>query len=176
MDTGGARDVAEERVCALLGIPAAVVGFGAGLQQTKVGATMQQMSKQAWENGVLPFCRLAADELKRSLLSQFGKVDGLDVFWDTSDVPAMQEDEDQKAERWGKIFEAGMVQLYEAREALGMEADDSHRFYLRKISMIEVPANGTLPVRSEEHTSELQSLLRLSYAVFCLQKKTPTNV
>src|SRR3546814_7284506 len=86
---------------------------------------MQQMSKQAWENGVLPFCRLAADELKRSLLPQFGKVDGLDVFWDTSDVPAMQEDEDQKAERWGKIFEAGMVQLYEAREALGMEADDS---------------------------------------------------
>src|SRR3546814_1538201 len=26
--------------------------------------------------------------------------------------------------------------------------------------------------RSEEHTSELQSLIRLSYAVFCLQKKT----
>src|SRR3546814_6786356 len=26
--------------------------------------------------------------------------------------------------------------------------------------------------RSEEHTSELQSLLRISYAVFCLQKKT----
>src|SRR3546814_7711807 len=29
--------------------------------------------------------------------------------------------------------------------------------------------------RSEEHTSELQSLMRISYAVFCLQKKTPTN-
>src|SRR3546814_9518853 len=28
--------------------------------------------------------------------------------------------------------------------------------------------------RSEEHTSELQSLMRLSYAVFCLQKKTQT--
>src|SRR3546814_3594153 len=27
-------------------------------------------------------------------------------------------------------------------------------------------------VRSEEHTSELQSLLRISYAVFCLKKKT----
>src|SRR3546814_8869210 len=27
------------------------------------------------------------------------------------------------------------------------------------------------PDRSEEHTSELQSLIRLSYAVFCLQKK-----
>src|SRR3546814_6356757 len=29
--------------------------------------------------------------------------------------------------------------------------------------------------RSEEHTSELQSLMRISYAVFCLKKKTATN-
>src|SRR3546814_9211605 len=32
---------------------------------------------------------------------------------------------------------------------------------------IEAPAS----VRSEEHTSELQSLMRISYAVFCLKKK-----
>src|SRR3546814_7883034 len=29
--------------------------------------------------------------------------------------------------------------------------------------------------RSEEHTSELQSLMRISYAVFCLQKKNNTK-
>src|SRR3546814_7493092 len=29
--------------------------------------------------------------------------------------------------------------------------------------------------RSEEHTSELQSLMRISYAVFCLKKKTSTQ-
>src|SRR3546814_8642049 len=29
--------------------------------------------------------------------------------------------------------------------------------------------------RSEEHTSELQSLMRISYAVFCLKKKTHRN-
>src|SRR3546814_2803577 len=29
--------------------------------------------------------------------------------------------------------------------------------------------------RSEEHTSELQSLMRISYAVFCLKKKTTRN-
>src|SRR3546814_3105467 len=33
---------------------------------------------------------------------------------------------------------------------------------------------GILP-RSEEHTSELQSLMRISYAVFCLKKKIETN-
>src|SRR3546814_3587844 len=31
-------------------------------------------------------------------------------------------------------------------------------------------------VRSEEHTSELQSLMRISYAVFCLKQKTTNNL
>src|SRR3546814_7558844 len=31
------------------------------------------------------------------------------------------------------------------------------------------------PCRSEEHTSELQSLMRISYAVFCLKKKKQNN-
>src|SRR3546814_6505434 len=33
------------------------------------------------------------------------------------------------------------------------------------------PVRGKPPHRSEEHTSELQSLMRISYAVFCLKKK-----
>src|SRR3546814_7413276 len=31
-------------------------------------------------------------------------------------------------------------------------------------------------LRSEEHTSELQSLMRISYAVFCVKKKTNNNI
>src|SRR3546814_1762430 len=34
-----------------------------------------------------------------------------------------------------------------------------------------LPAHDTVWLRSEEHTSELQSLMRISYAVFCLKKK-----
>src|SRR3546814_4949279 len=43
---------------------------------------------------------------------------------------------------------------------------------VRKAIMIDLPVKN-LPenFRSEEHTSELQSLMRISYAVFCLQKK-----
>src|SRR3546814_7304221 len=33
------------------------------------------------------------------------------------------------------------------------------------------PEGGPTTLRSEEHTSELQSLMRISYAVFCLKKK-----
>src|SRR3546814_9991493 len=35
---------------------------------------------------------------------------------------------------------------------------------------------GRLLPRSEEHTSELQSLMRISYAVFCLKNKIKTNL
>src|SRR3546814_1188244 len=38
--------------------------------------------------------------------------------------------------------------------------------------VVKLSANFIDPHRSEEHTSELQSLMRTSYAVFCLKKKT----
>src|SRR3546814_3100229 len=43
-----------------------------------------------------------------------------------------------------------------------------------RADMVDVPFAAVVPThagRSEEHTSELQSLMRISYAVFCLKKK-----
>src|SRR3546814_2778851 len=41
--------------------------------------------------------------------------------------------------------------------------------------VVLVAYNQVLTIRSEEHTSELQSLMRISYAVFCLKKTKPTR-
>src|SRR3546814_4736092 len=41
--------------------------------------------------------------------------------------------------------------------------------------LFQVVHGGKPVVRSEEHTSELQSLMRISYAVFCLKKKNTTT-
>src|SRR3546814_4692616 len=54
-------------------------------------------------------------------------------------------------------------------EGILLVARDSgfqHLFGFRKVAVI---------LRSEEHTSELQSLMRISYAVFCLKKKKKNN-
>src|SRR3546814_9812429 len=48
----------------------------------------------------------------------------------------------------------------------GSIMDDQVRVQGKKIDDLQ---------RSEEHTSELQSLMRISYAVFCLKKKRPTH-
>src|SRR3546814_2823580 len=50
----------------------------------------------------------------------------------------------------------------------GVEAVD--RVLRDKLNPAPV-GKGDLPARSEEHTSELQSLMSISYAVFCLKKK-----
>src|SRR3546814_8393111 len=42
-------------------------------------------------------------------------------------------------------------------------------------SSLVIAPSGAIAQRSEEHTSELQSLMRISYAVFCLKKKTKTT-
>src|SRR3546814_3855937 len=42
---------------------------------------------------------------------------------------------------------------------------------LKQFRLARIACNSALE-RSEEHTSELQSLMRISYAVFCLKKKT----
>src|SRR3546814_8502971 len=49
------------------------------------------------------------------------------------------------------------------------EGEDEHR---RRIDSLRSQRGHALDERSEEHTSELQSLMRSSYAVFCLKKKT----
>src|SRR3546814_6810410 len=72
-----------------------------------------------------------------------------------------------------------------AEQFLGMIRDDLHLrvvLGLRKppgpkeaertvAQAVAIFVRGCRPARSEEHTSELQSLMRISYAVFCLKKK-----
>src|SRR3546814_2772703 len=43
------------------------------------------------------------------------------------------------------------------------------------VSVIATRISASIRLRSEEHTSELQSLMRISYAVFCLKKKKKTT-
>src|SRR3546814_10159985 len=56
---------------------------------------------------------------------------------------------------------------------LGRRIYDNMRKSVAFIFAVHVPIAGL--ARSEEHTSELQSLMRISYAVFCLKKKKTTT-
>src|SRR3546814_5844071 len=53
---------------------------------------------------------------------------------------------------------------------------DAGDFNAERSYTLSLESSGPVTVRSEEHTSELQSLMRISYAVFCLKKKTYTQI
>src|SRR3546814_4782737 len=73
-----------------------------------------------------------------------------------------------------------LLQFVLARGAARRQMDDRHGLLAqRAVGDTDQRAIGDRGVRvedvlrSEEHTSELQSLMRISYAVFCLKKKRP---
>src|SRR3546814_1638454 len=71
---------------------------------------------------------------------------------------------------------AGVDQLDQVLDVAIEEVDADHAALAEAALIAEVEAVGGFRVeRSEEHTSELQSLMRISYAVFCLKKKKNTQ-
>src|SRR3546814_10484222 len=83
---------------------------------------------------------------------------------------------------------SGRKKMYEVRE-VDRDASFLRRFLtkelVRELGLFEYAPKGDALVvtsvpteedRSEEHTSELQSLMRISYAVFCLKKKKKKTI
>src|SRR3546814_5309783 len=61
--------------------------------------------------------------------------------------------------------------LYRGENLVGLPASKWYKLRGKSFGMVFQE-----PMRSEEHTSELQSLMRISYAVFCLKKKKKINI
>lgn len=151
-DVGPIRDIAEERVCAALGIPAAVIGFGTGLQQTKVGATMREMVKLAWQGGIEPNQRAMSDELDRSLLSEFQKRDlAFRTHFDTTQVEALTESPIEKTDRVVKLLDSNIIKYGQAQRELGYPVDAAVKDKYQR-DLTPQPAQKQLPAGPTDPT------------------------
>lgn len=145
MKLGDIRNVPEERISALIGIPAAVVGFGTGLEMTKVGATMAELVDLAWQNGVMPKMRVLAGEIEEQLFPDFG-VDGeLNEFqFDTSKVPIMADYRNKEADTLEKLMRWSVVQRGEGRRRLNLPVGPRDKVYVLSSGLTEVDATKTV--------------------------------
>jgi HK97 family phage portal protein len=133
------RDISEERVCAMLGIPAAVVGFGAGLQQTKVGATMRELRKMAFVSCIIPQQKSIARQVTSQLLSEFvAQKRRFRACFDNEGVSAFGEEETERSNRILAQVEKGVLRVDKAQAMLGLEVDPSQNVYLRPTSVTAV--------------------------------------
>ncbi len=139
---GNLRDITEERVCAMLGIPAAVVGFGAGLQQTKVGATMRELVRLARVNCINPMGKIFGSALTEQLIPDYqARSTSFRVRFDMSEVSVFQEDETAWEERILKRVQGGVLTVSQAQDMLGLEIDETQDIYLRDSRLLPVRAN-----------------------------------
>jgi HK97 family phage portal protein len=149
MDLSATRNTSEERVCAMLGVRAAVVGFGTGLEQTKVGATMKEETRLSWTGCILPMGRMMAAELTRSLLPEFEKNPAAEAYFDTSDVEAMRADMVQQSEIAKNIMESGVGTRADARQLVNLEVKPSDDVFYVPFSAIVTPRDEVaVPVES----------------------------
>jgi HK97 family phage portal protein len=159
LNLGTLRNVSEERVCAIIGIPAAVVGFGTGIQQTKVGATLKELRASAWEDTIIPLQGLIAEDLQNQLLTEYETDSGrYGVTFDTSQVRALQEDENKKVERLNTAVQGGWLRVDRAQAMAGWEVDENQALYLRKVATLEVPAAEKIRDGSNGRSKELKRL------------------
>src|SRR3546814_987003 len=84
--------------------------------------------------------------------------------------PVHQVDRDLRQPRLGVAIGGGVIAVDIAEIALAVDERVAQREILREPHHRVVDRLVAVR-RSEEHTSELQSLMRISYAVFCLKKK-----
>src|SRR3546814_2306379 len=85
--------------------------------------------------------------------------------------------------RENEPFEFALRRFKRTCEKAGVLAETRKREYYEKPTQerkrkaaAAVKRQARRTSRSEEHTSELQSLMRISYAVFCLKKKKKTHI
>jgi HK97 family phage portal protein len=142
MDLGRLRQIPEERVTAVLGVPAAVVGFGTGLEQTAVGATLAQMVGMAYDDCIIPMQNSLTDEIDGQLLPDFeGKPEIWHLEFDLSKVRVLQEDENAKAERVRGLAKDLILTQGEARHELNYESGPEHDVWLVPMSITPTPIN-----------------------------------
>lgn len=168
LDLSRLRDIPEERVTGLLGIPAAVAGLGTGLQQTKVGATMAEMRAMGYEDCIIPMQNAMADDWDMQLLPEFeANPENFCVAWDLSKVRVLQDDQNKKSDRLTRQFAAGGITRKRYLEELGYEASDEDDVYYISIATQIVPkdqANGDAPPPPASATEPAPKALTLKAA------------
>jgi HK97 family phage portal protein len=140
---GDVRDVTEERVCAVIGIPAAIVGFGSGMQATKVGATMRELVKMAWVGCLTPMQRTMGRQLTAQLLPDFiAQTRRFRYQFDESEVGVFEEDDAALVGKVTNMVAQGVLRIDRAQKMLGLEVDEKMKVYLRPSNSVPVDENG----------------------------------
>lgn len=123
------RKIPEERITAAFGIPAVVLGFGAGLETSSAKASHADAREQAYESCVIPTLYAFARTMTRQLMPEFGDIAKERIWFDISNVSVLQQDQDALFKRITSAYDSGWIKRSEARKMAGLKSDAEDEIY-----------------------------------------------
>ena len=143
LEIGKLRYINEERISAVLGVPAILAGLGAGLERATY-SNAKELREFFTEQKLIPMWNHFANEFTKQLLLQDFE-DNTDYCfkYDISDVRALSQDEDATMQRIVTGFNAGFVTVNEARQANQLSPLDNGDYFVRDMTIAEVPVDGS---------------------------------
>lgn len=118
------RKVTEQHICTAFGVPTTLIGT-AGAENEATYANATTYLRQFYWTTIEPLWSRLDGALTRSLLPEFGDPE-LSLEFDTSGIPALQEDRTPHREQLIKLWQTGVVVRDEVREEFGYDALDAH--------------------------------------------------
>jgi HK97 family phage portal protein len=151
------RKIPEERVTAVLGLPAIVAGLGAGLDRSTF-ANFKEAREAAYESLIIPMQRMIAADAQTQLLHEFEPdTRRFRCGFDISNVRVLQEDQNALATRLVALVNGGVMTPAEARTKIGLKVDSNDKVAeWRLVSKNLIPVDPDLPTPSEEREQSLQ--------------------
>jgi len=143
LELGKLRYINEERISAVLGVPAILAGLGAGLERATY-SNAKELREFFTEQKLIPMWNHFANEFTKQLLLEDFETNPAYCFkYDLSDVRALSQDEDATMVRIVQGYNAGFITVNEARQANQLPALDNGDYFVRNMTVAEVPVDGS---------------------------------
>jgi HK97 family phage portal protein len=113
------REHIELHVCTAFGVPAGMIGTSAGLARNTYSNAATDVTKY-YDGTIAPLWARLDGAFTRGLLREFDPAGTLDMNFDTSEIGALQEDEEPKWTHATSALQAGLVTLNQAQAEIGL--------------------------------------------------------
>jgi HK97 family phage portal protein len=155
------RRIPEERVTAVLGVPAIVAGLGAGLDRSTFTNAVEARAT-AYESGLIPTQRIMSEDIRFQLLNEYVSDPFLWRFgFDLSKVSVFRAAQLQEARRWDLMYRGGWAMRSEARRGLGLPIDEARdNVYLQPLNTTVIAASDGVELPPAPEQAQLSELGR----------------
>jgi phage portal protein BeeE len=142
MAIGDLTSTTESRIAMVMGVPTILLGRS-GTQSDPTRANYAEAKEHLWFDTILPMLQEVADLVTMGIMPHFGGPSNVEVQFDTSKIPTLQEAALRRGTAAMGLFKGSLVSRHQAQRMAGIEEHGPDVFYRSADVAAVLPANAT---------------------------------